>query len=49
MVTGSEVEVGVHIDVEGAVGLYFSHTLKIGDAYVLAHEIRRGLDRTHAD
>ncbi len=28
--------------------LYFSHMLKMGDAYTLAAEIRRGLDRTHA-
>jgi hypothetical protein len=28
--------------------LYFDHMLKAGDAYVLAHEIRRGLDLTHA-
>ena len=26
--------------------LYFDHMLKIGDAYVLAHEIRKGLDLT---
>ncbi len=28
--------------------LYFSHMLKIGDAYTLAREIRRGLDLTDA-
>lgn len=26
--------------------LYFAHMLKVGDPYELAHEIRRGLDRT---
>jgi hypothetical protein len=29
--------------------LYFDHMLKIGDAYALAQEVRRGLDLTHAD
>lgn len=29
--------------------LYFSHTLKTGDPYALASEIRRGLDRTNSD
>ncbi len=29
--------------------LFFSHMLKTGDAYALAREIRRGLDRTNAD
>lgn len=29
--------------------LYFSHMLKTGDAYALAHEIRRGLDLTKSD
>jgi hypothetical protein len=29
--------------------LYFSHMLKTGDPYALATEVRRGLDRTHAD
>jgi uncharacterized protein DUF1259 len=29
--------------------LYFDHMLKIGDAYALAQEIRRGLDLTEAD
>jgi hypothetical protein len=26
--------------------LYFDHMLKVGNAYQLAHEIRRGLDLT---
>jgi hypothetical protein len=26
--------------------LYFSHMLKTGDAYALAHEVRRGLNLT---
>ena len=26
--------------------LYFAHMLKVGDAYSLAHEIRKGLDKT---
>ncbi len=29
--------------------LYFDHMLKVGDAYTLAHEIRRGLDLTDAE
>ena len=29
--------------------LYFDHMLKVGDAYALAHEIRRGLDSTDAE
>ena len=29
--------------------LYFDHMVKIGDAYQLAREIRKGLDLTHAD
>ncbi len=29
--------------------LFFDHMLKTGDAYTLAHEIRRGLDLTHTD
>jgi hypothetical protein len=29
--------------------LYFAHMLKTGDAYELAHEVRRGLDLTAAD
>ncbi len=29
--------------------LYFSHMLKVGDAYALAREIRRGLDLTDAE
>jgi uncharacterized protein DUF1259 len=29
--------------------LYFAHMLKTGNAYALAHEIRRGLNRTNAD
>ncbi len=29
--------------------LFFSHMLKRGNAYTLAHEIRRGLDKTAAD
>jgi hypothetical protein len=29
--------------------LYFDHMLKIGDAYTLAREVRRGLDLTDAD
>jgi hypothetical protein len=28
--------------------LCFSHQLEKGDAYALAHEIRRGLDHTHS-
>ena len=28
--------------------LYFAHMLKVGDAYTLAQEIRRGLDLTAA-
>jgi hypothetical protein len=28
---------------------FFSHMLKTGDAYALAHEIRKGLDRTDSD
>jgi hypothetical protein len=28
--------------------LYFAHMLKVGDAYALAREIRRGLDLTHS-
>lgn len=29
--------------------LYFDHMVKMGDAYQLAHEIRRGLDLTHSE
>lgn len=29
--------------------LYFSHQLKVGDAYQLAAQVRRGIDRTNAN